>query len=536
MNSKTGQHTQILEIGEIVERSIEGDFRIPDFQRSFRWKPNDALQLFDSILKGYPIGSLLLWQRPADAARLKFGRVEIDASKNNEALWIVDGQQRITSLVNVLLSTDKNDDFSLSLNLESGNITRSGKDIQNEVPLSTIFSTKSTVLWLQENVEHMDKFEILSGISDRIRRYRVPASVVVGEDEKVVREIFDRLNNFGKRLNRSEVFEAIHRQSGEDNLSVKQISENINSKTGFGIIDESTILKCILAQRGYDIHRDIHQEFDGENGSQIQQSYQEAEDSILRAVDFIKDKANIPHFSFIPYTYIIVILSRLFGVIADIDEDDYKKLKIWFWRAIAVGPEGGSHTATSRALSKAIIEDDIKNTISNLFSFNFNIEPSLIDDIVDSFRTNTARSKLAACLYWQAHPLDLANGEEFDVDSISEELSDSGLRIIFSNMISRKKVPEKFSGSLATKVLDLNADNVDLLDVVERWKVDSADVLGSQFLEQADPKILTTPSSLEEYIEERSQCMKTIFQSQLRKLASIGPNDKFWLDINDLVI
>ena len=79
-----------------------GQLRVPQFQRSFRWERRDVLNLVDSVLRGYPIGSLLLWKREAGAARLRIGTLDIEAGQMPDALWVVDGQQRITSLVNVV--------------------------------------------------------------------------------------------------------------------------------------------------------------------------------------------------------------------------------------------------------------------------------------------------------------------------------------------------------------------------------------------------------------------------------------------------
>lgn len=91
-----------LKIQELVRLVHEGRIRVPEFQRSFRWTADDVLALLDSILRGYPFGSLLLWKRPAPVAQLKVGAISIDAPEVSDALWVVDGQQRITSLVNAV--------------------------------------------------------------------------------------------------------------------------------------------------------------------------------------------------------------------------------------------------------------------------------------------------------------------------------------------------------------------------------------------------------------------------------------------------
>jgi hypothetical protein len=90
------------DLEELVEKAWAGQVRIPHFQRPFRWGREDVRRLFDSVLKGYPIGSVLLWLRPAPRQELVLGNLRIDAEATDHALWVVDGQQRITSLANAL--------------------------------------------------------------------------------------------------------------------------------------------------------------------------------------------------------------------------------------------------------------------------------------------------------------------------------------------------------------------------------------------------------------------------------------------------
>ena len=49
----------------LVDLVLSGRIRLPSFQRDYRWRPGDVESLFDSVLRRYPIGNLLLWERPA---------------------------------------------------------------------------------------------------------------------------------------------------------------------------------------------------------------------------------------------------------------------------------------------------------------------------------------------------------------------------------------------------------------------------------------------------------------------------------------
>lgn len=51
-----------LTIRGILDLVPKGQIRVPAFQRGFVWDPERVAFLMDSIYKGYPFGSLLLWR------------------------------------------------------------------------------------------------------------------------------------------------------------------------------------------------------------------------------------------------------------------------------------------------------------------------------------------------------------------------------------------------------------------------------------------------------------------------------------------
>ena len=88
------------------------DLILPAIQREYVWKPQQVVALFDSIMRGYPIGSFLSWRvEPATAMEFRFydflrSYSELDMRHNPElavppnqpAVAVLDGQQRLTSL------------------------------------------------------------------------------------------------------------------------------------------------------------------------------------------------------------------------------------------------------------------------------------------------------------------------------------------------------------------------------------------------------------------------------------------------------
>ena len=92
---------------ELVAWAQSGRIRVPQFQRSYRWDSEDAERLFDSIFRGYPIGNLLMWRKPAPAAEISLGELRFTAPERSDALWVVDGQQRLTTLIGALTASEE---------------------------------------------------------------------------------------------------------------------------------------------------------------------------------------------------------------------------------------------------------------------------------------------------------------------------------------------------------------------------------------------------------------------------------------------
>ena len=83
----------------LVEAIKHGNIALPDIQRPFVWPAAKARDLFDSLYRGYPVGTLMLWETGADAGTRQVGGGE---NEKVAKLLIVDGQQRLTSLYAVL--------------------------------------------------------------------------------------------------------------------------------------------------------------------------------------------------------------------------------------------------------------------------------------------------------------------------------------------------------------------------------------------------------------------------------------------------
>jgi uncharacterized protein with ParB-like and HNH nuclease domain len=77
-----------------------GQIKLPMFQREFVWDKEQSARLIDSILKGYPIGTFIFWKTKEVLRSVKeIGNHPLpETPKGDYAQYILDGQQRITSL------------------------------------------------------------------------------------------------------------------------------------------------------------------------------------------------------------------------------------------------------------------------------------------------------------------------------------------------------------------------------------------------------------------------------------------------------
>lgn len=98
--------TTVNQLLQQVERNC---VLLPSIQRSFVWKPKQIVRLWDSLMRGYPIGPMLVWRtRPTEHKHVHFHQICRDfkgndhevvaASSTDVVSALLDGQQRVTAL------------------------------------------------------------------------------------------------------------------------------------------------------------------------------------------------------------------------------------------------------------------------------------------------------------------------------------------------------------------------------------------------------------------------------------------------------
>ncbi|MFF0307418.1 HipA domain-containing protein [Streptosporangium sp. NPDC004379] len=262
----------------------------------------------------------------------------------------------------------------------------------------------------------------------------MPAYQVEQENAEVLQDIFDRMNNYGKRLSKAEIFSALFAgdESEQDRtLTIDVIAAHVDEQFGFGRIDSDTVLRAILARRGPNPEREIRTEFDDENrreviefpGEDRDTAFQAGEEAPGRAVRFLQKDAGVPHFSLLAYRYLLIVLTRVFAHFPDPDPVNRKLLRRWYWRAALFGPEifKGSSTGASRALCAKVQPNDLTGSVQNLLGALNRPEPQLPE--LRRFRTNEAAAKITLCSWWSLEPRDPSTGKPSEQIELAECLT-----------------------------------------------------------------------------------------------------------------
>ena len=207
------------------EPSREKWIVIPPFQRSIVWKDDQRKSFIDSVKRGYPIGSLLLYT------------IGTDESRRHSLYSLVDGLQRTTSLVDYQghptkyfqpndITAEITSDIAVSLGLEAAAEqissiqafilswleSRPGFEEIDKysgyhlgVALDDYYSTNG-----MQDRDFIDRLGIfLTGLRNQAKISDVNIPVLIyGGDRSTLSNIFERLNNAGTVLSKYQVFAA----------------------------------------------------------------------------------------------------------------------------------------------------------------------------------------------------------------------------------------------------------------------------------------------------------------------------------------
>ena len=413
--------TSSVRIDRLRSRIIEGNIKIPPFQRSFVWKQEQIIELLDSIYNDYPIGSILLWETNDNLpSKRNIGGYSLPESRDDYPInYILDGQQRVTSIFGVFcfdleqesdpeLSTDIFDiDFDLEKKIFIGSKDNTNKN--NSIPLKLIFNNYKFNKYLSDNKFSEDLTEESVQLQSVFQNYELPQVSIKKRSKSEVGVIFERVNNSGTPLSTldlmiawtwmeefhlKERFEDIYEileQKNFGNIKNKIILQSISA-----IIQETTKTKEIL---------DL-------NPDSVRENMDLLRNSLEKAIDFISTQFNCESEDFLPRLQQIVPLSFLFSKSNGLDASQSSAVQKWFWRTSFSERYAGS-TDQKMDADIMFMKSVLNNDYSVLDKYSSEINETILNKLELSKSSSYCRSFLL--LLSLNKPLDLTNGQNIEI-------------------------------------------------------------------------------------------------------------------------
>ncbi|MFJ9863203.1 DUF262 domain-containing protein [Streptomyces sp. NPDC101165] len=285
-----------------VEDLLLGRVVIPSIQRDFVWMRPDVRDLFDSLYRGYPVGALLLWKTNL-AVPFKTASVVQTAKYAHQPLYLLDGQQRLTSLAWVYRPASKADGRLIDLRFDVRTeefVNPSAVQRKDEllIPVSTL---------LQENVQF---YQVLlkAGVPigdpnfdtwtqrlqkvNNIRHHQIAVITYESDDYEEVAELFARLNKGGRRLSKGDLVYSAIAARWSDGLATMDAFHEELQDSNFPLNREAVLrLMSLLAGTGAHHIKLIGAQIDE---VALKEAWQATERALRFAIDFLKSECSIP--------------------------------------------------------------------------------------------------------------------------------------------------------------------------------------------------------------------------------------------------
>ncbi len=518
-------------VEDLVAKLLRGQIRVPAFQRALAWTAKEVVELFDSIYRGYPVGSLLFWRRPADAERVAFGPVHITAEASPAALWVVDGQQRLTSLVAALgrqgrLPVLPADPFVVYFDPETESFEpapSNGEVPTTWVPLPKLLDASDLSAWVMDEWPHRADTALRSAVFEagrRLREYRIPTYVIESSDEGVVSRIFDRVNTAGKSLDRQEIFNALFARKAGVPGTLTELAADLAS-IGMGTPDSAQLLSSLLAMRGLDATARFD-DLKTRHADVLATAIVDAPPVLRRALAFLRNHCGIPHLRLLPYSTSLLVLARFFALHPEPNERSGALLARWVWRSF-VSSELDERTLRRRGV--AAISDDEEASVQALLEL-VSSKP-IIPMLARKFDARSASTRLALLALASLEPMDIPNlagrAGAVDVAAMIEAHDLDAFRRVFPDRVEEASSP-------ANRIL-MPGDGVARDELVALASVhddehpffQSHAIVGLTFAALRDRDV-------ESFVTHRSIHLESVLKDVVRRRAQWGRNDRPSID------
>jgi hypothetical protein len=418
-----------LFIKQLINDLERGRIRIPSFQRGFVWNSEQVAYFIDSIYKGFPFGSILLW-RTRNELRIERNLGAYELPKNDPEYpidYVLDGQQRITSIFGIFqnsLIAQENQDINwtnLFFELDSDALIpfkyleeKENYDKNKFFPLRYVFDAPK----YRQSTRSLDEklASQIDNLVDKFTQAIIPVERFETEERKNVATVFERINRQKVVLGTFDLL-SVWNWSEEFDLQekFKEVSQELE-EFGFDNIGDQLLLKCCSAVIMNSCKPDSFMEIPG---SEVREKFEEIKRGLFGAIDFLKTNFNIFSLKLLPMENILVVLTSFFSSSqkqsSPVPQEQNEVIKKWFWRSCFSKryARGGSN----------IIDLDIEeiqklknNEAHELGEFDCSINEDYF--LANCLIMSAIATKTFIILVAREHPLNFIQGTEISLEKV----------------------------------------------------------------------------------------------------------------------
>jgi len=364
--------TTTADIRDLVSRIDKEEILLPEIQRGYVWKPPKVAALIDSLYRRYPSGSLLLWETGEHVELRGIAITGPDGKPMNPPQYLIDGQQRLTSLHRVF---NGHENARIVFNVETErfqNESAATKKDPRWIPVHSLLSgdidTYTLVDELKQSLPDIEP-KVLSDRLDRVRKiadYHYFVEILNDLAYEEVADIFVRVNSKGVTLRAVDL--ALATLSARWRGVVAKLEEESRQwrLSGYDAISVSFLARCLAA---------MATEVGGFRGfasaplPSLEEGWRRAQRGIEHLVPLLKNNAKIATSELLPSDIALVPLVAFLGLRPEkpLAADDADAMIYWLFAAFIKGRYSGStETVLAQDLAAVRSQEPLEALYRNL--------------------------------------------------------------------------------------------------------------------------------------------------------------------------
>jgi hypothetical protein len=501
-NPKGREHRPLPEkITDLSADVLDGTIRLPKFQRDFVWTRQQVLDLLDSIARGYPIGSFLLWKSTVNlASETSIAGLAVETPDDGEeTAYLLDGCQRLSTICGALHwepDGDPESFWNLVYDLEDERFLHRhdlADPPASQVPLRLLDTP--AVYFPRLNDLSPELQMRARTLFERITSYEVATVTLQATPLSEIGRIFERVNTRGTPLATVELVRAATWRPDFDLLDAIDGIRDALARKHYGLIDRKLVLRAIAAAAGKGFTTANVEELPFLDTLALRSAVGAIHEAARRAVDFLTTEIGTPTAEALPYTNQFAVVVELFRQVPRPTSAQYAAMRGWFWRTALTGYYDGWNTrkmvADLAAIERfrqgaKIIDVQCPPVSTRLWT-------------ADQYRRDSARTKALALMLAAAGPLDLRTGARIDSGRALAMTNDMQFHHFFPKAwLMRQETPYEEANLLANIVMLTAISNQAVADYPPAaYLKDEIDFCGEAEMRRRLESLLVSPQAFD---------------------------------------